>query len=72
MTILYFFLFLWVIFAQDPDPQPWAKVWFSFWKSQTISKSPETFGWQIFFLRFLKSIDFFGLTYGFLVFECVS
>ncbi len=36
------------------------RVWFSFWKSQIFGKSLESFGSQIFFLRFLKSIGWYG------------
>ncbi len=38
-----------------------------FWKSQTFSKSLETFGSRIFLLRFLKSIGWYGFSFGFLV-----
>jgi len=35
-------------------------------KSQRFSKSLETFGSRIFFLRCLKSIGWYGFSYGFL------
>jgi hypothetical protein len=35
-------------------------LWVLFWKSQTFGKSLETFGLQIFFLRFFKSIGWYG------------
>jgi hypothetical protein len=38
-----------------------------FWKSQTFGKSLETFGLQIFFLRFWKSIGWYGCSFGLLV-----
>ncbi len=40
---------------------PYPRVWFSFWKSQTFGKSLETFGSRTFLLRFLNlyvSMDF--------------
>jgi hypothetical protein len=37
------------------------------WKSQRLGKNLETFGSQIFFLRFLKAIDWYGFSYGVLV-----
>jgi hypothetical protein len=39
---------------------------FIYWKSQRFGKSLETFDARIFFLRFVKSIGWYGL-YGFLV-----
>ncbi len=54
------------------DPYP--RVWFSFpqsqlsfWKSQTFEKSLQTFGLVWFFLRFFKSICWYGFFYGFFV-----
>ncbi len=44
-----------------------ARVWFSFWKSQTFGKSLKTYGSGMFFLIFLKSIGWYGFSYGFLV-----
>ncbi len=44
---------------------PWE--WFTFWKSQTFGKSLETFCWQNFCLRILKSIGWYGFSYRFLV-----
>jgi hypothetical protein len=40
---------------------------FFYRKSQRFGNSLETFGSQIFFLRFLKSIGWYGFSYGFLV-----
>jgi hypothetical protein len=42
-------------------------LWIFYWKSQRFDKSLETFGSQIFFLRFLKSIGWYGFSYGFFV-----
>ncbi len=44
---------------------PYRRVWLSFWKSQTFDKSLENFGSQIFVLRFLKAIGWYGYSYGF-------
>jgi hypothetical protein len=38
-----------------------------FWKSQTFGESPKTFDSRNVFLRFLKSIGWYELCYGFLV-----
>ncbi len=40
---------------------------FLFGNHKHLAKSLDTFGSQIFFLRFLKSIGWWGFSYGFLV-----
>ncbi len=40
---------------------------FFYWKSQRFGKSLKTFGSRIFSLIFLKSIGWYGFSYGFLV-----
>ncbi len=46
---------------------PYPILWIFCWKSQKFGKSLGTFGSRIFVLRFLKSIDWYGFSYGFLV-----
>ena len=52
---------------------PYTRVWFSFWKSQTFGKTLEAFGSRIFFLRFLISIGWSEFSHGFLVVaQCIN
>jgi hypothetical protein len=55
-TVQFFYRFL----------NPYPSLWIFLCKSQRFSESLETFGSRVFFLRFFKSIGWYGFSYGFL------